>query len=93
MHCGSVTRPPVIRSPPRIPLAGPLSTLLTIVREEGAVAPFRGVTAGLHRQFIFTGIRLGLYDQVKSAIAGANAEPGDVTVLQKVMAAVLTSSG
>jgi len=91
-------RPPALRArwAPRAPLpppppAGPLQTLATIVREEGAAAPFKGLTPGVHRQFVFTGLRLGLYDRVKGALAG-DADPSEMPVSTKVAAAVLTSS-
>lgn len=53
-------------------------------------APFKGLSPGLHRQFIFTGLRLGLYDHIKRWVAG---DVGDASLGHKVVAAVITSSG
>jgi solute carrier family 25 uncoupling protein 8/9 len=39
-----------------------------MVNEEGLRSLFRGLTPGVHRQFLFTGIRLGLYDKVHQVI-------------------------
>lgn len=36
----------------------------TIAREEGLAALWKGITAGLHRQFIYGGLRIGLYEPV-----------------------------
>lgn len=51
---------------------GPLQTVLTIAKEEGLAAPFKGWTPGIHRQVIFTGVRLGLYEKGKAMLAGSN---------------------
>ena len=31
---------------------------------------------GLHRQFLFTGLRLGLYERVRAAFSGNSEDPG-----------------
>lgn len=69
---------------------GPFSTVLTIVREEGFFSPFKGLVPGLHRQFLFTGVRLGLYEPVKRLFYNgpASGEP----LSAKLGAAVLTSA-
>lgn len=43
---------------------GLLGTVVTIAREEGLSALWKGIIAGLHRQFIYGGLRVGLYDPV-----------------------------
>lgn len=43
---------------------GLLGTVATIAREEGLAALWKGITAGLHRQFIYGGLRIGLYEPV-----------------------------
>ncbi|KAK9785262.1 hypothetical protein WJX73_005333 [Symbiochloris irregularis] len=68
---------------------GPFGTLSTIIREEGASAPFKGLIPGLHRQFIFTGLRLGLYEHVRDAIAGSHE---DASVWGRIAAALCTSA-
>ncbi|XP_012227433.1 dicarboxylate carrier UCP2 isoform X2 [Linepithema humile] len=49
---------------------GLLQTIGNIVRFEGARSLYGGLSAGLQRQMCFAGIRLGLYDSVKSLYAG-----------------------
>lgn len=44
---------------------GSFQTVVKIIEEEGVRAPFKGLSPGLHRQFLFTGVRLGLYEPVK----------------------------
>lgn len=43
---------------------GLLGTVATIAREEGLSALWKGIIAGLHRQCIYGGLRVGLYDPV-----------------------------
>lgn len=47
---------------------GLLGTITTIAREEGLPALWKGVIAGLHRQCIYGGLRIGLYDPVSAGI-------------------------
>ena len=66
---------------------GPLHTIKTMVVEEGVLSLFNGLTPGLHRQFLFTGIRLGLYDKLKELVGGEASGIAERTGL-----AVLTSA-
>lgn len=43
---------------------GMLGTVATIAREEGMAALWKGIVPGLHRQCIFGGLRIGLYEPV-----------------------------
>lgn len=43
---------------------GMLGTVATIAREEGLLALWKGIVPGLHRQFIYGGLRIGLYEPV-----------------------------
>lgn len=43
---------------------GLLGTIKTIAREEGLSALWKGIIPGLHRQFVYGGLRIGLYDPV-----------------------------
>ena len=43
---------------------GMLGTVATIGREEGLAALWKGIVPGLHRQCLFGGLRLGLYEPV-----------------------------
>lgn len=47
---------------------GLMGTMATIAREEGLPALWKGVIAGLHRQCIYGGLRIGLYDPVSVVI-------------------------
>lgn len=43
---------------------GLLGTVKTIAREEGISALWKGIVPGLHRQCLYGGLRIGLYDPV-----------------------------
>lgn len=43
---------------------GTLATIMSIAREEGVAALWKGVIPGLHRQFLYGGLRIGLYEPV-----------------------------
>lgn len=43
---------------------GMLGTVATIAREEGMAALWKGIVPGLHRQCLFGGLRIGLYEPV-----------------------------
>lgn len=43
---------------------GMLGTVITILSEEGLIALWKGLVPGLHRQCIFGGLRIGLYEPV-----------------------------
>ncbi len=58
--------------------------------EEGFCSLFNGLVPGLHRQFLFTGIRLGLYDKLKESMNAR--EGGGPTLGQRISLAVLTSA-
>ena len=49
---------------------GMIGTFRTVLVEEGGHTFWRGIVAGLHRQIIFSGIRVGLYIPVRDAISG-----------------------
>lgn len=70
---------------------GLLGTVATIAREEGLAALWKGITAGLHRQFIYGGLRIGLYEPVKSFLVGSDFV-GDIPLYQKILAALLTGA-
>ncbi|KVF27605.1 hypothetical protein Ccrd_003250 [Cynara cardunculus var. scolymus] len=62
---------------------GLLGTVATIAKEEGLLALWKGIIPGLHRQFIYGGLRISLYEPVKafcagSAIAISLANPTDL---------------
>lgn len=43
---------------------GLFGSVATIAREEGLIALWKGVIPGLHRQFIYGGLRIALYEPV-----------------------------
>lgn len=70
---------------------GLMGTVVTIAREEGLWALWNGVIAGLHRQCIYGGLRIGLYDPVKTILVGGDFV-GDIPLYQKIFAALLTGA-
>lgn len=60
--------------------------------EEGVAALFSGLTPGLQRQFVFAGLRIGLYVPIRNLICG-KLEPGqNPTLLQKIAAGMTTGA-
>lgn len=47
---------------------GMLGTVGTIAKEEGLSALWKGIVPGLHRQCLYGGLRIGLYEPVSSLI-------------------------
>jgi hypothetical protein len=47
-----------------------VKTVKTIAAEEGTTSLFAGLTAGLQRQMIFSGLRVGLYFEIRNWITG-----------------------
>ncbi|KAJ4849925.1 Mitochondrial uncoupling protein 2 [Turnera subulata] len=70
---------------------GLFGTVATIAREEGLSALCKGITAGLHRQFVYGGLRIGLYDPVKTFLVGGDFV-GDIPLYHKIFAALLTGA-
>ncbi|KAD4584595.1 hypothetical protein E3N88_22196 [Mikania micrantha] len=70
---------------------GLLGTVATIAKEEGLLALWKGIIPGLHRQFIYGGLRISLYEPVKVFCAGGNIL-GDVSLFQKIVAALITGA-
>ncbi|GAB2286336.1 Mitochondrial uncoupling protein 2 [Dionaea muscipula] len=70
---------------------GTMGTLATIAREEGLSALWKGIIPGLHRQFLYGGLRIGLYDPLKIFFVGGLIT-GDVPLFQKILAALITGA-
>ncbi|RCV32428.1 hypothetical protein SEVIR_7G036800v4 [Setaria viridis] len=68
---------------------GTLATILSIARDEGVAALWKGIIPGLHRQFLYGGLRVGLYEPVKAFFVGGTAV-GDVSLISKILAALTT---
>jgi solute carrier family 25 uncoupling protein 8/9 len=60
---------------------GFLGTMGKVAAEEGPFALFGGLTPGLQRQFVFAGLRIGLYVPVRDAITGPLAPGQNPTLL------------
>ncbi|KAK4359518.1 hypothetical protein RND71_021747 [Anisodus tanguticus] len=70
---------------------GLLGTVATIAKEEGLLALWKGIIPGLHRQCIYGGLRIGLYEPVKAFFVGSYYV-GDVSLFSKVFAALVTGA-
>nr|GMD73431.1 mitochondrial uncoupling protein 2-like isoform X1 [Ipomoea batatas] len=70
---------------------GLFGTMMTIAKEEGIFALWKGVIPGLHRQFLYGGLRIGLYEPVKAFIIGSD-HVGEVSLFSKILAALLTGA-
>ncbi|KAK2396500.1 mitochondrial uncoupling protein [Trifolium repens] len=66
-----------------------LGTVGTIAREEGLSALWKGIVPGLHRQCLYGGLRIGLYEPVKTFYTGKD-HVGDVPLSKKILAAFTT---
>ncbi|XP_072985742.1 mitochondrial uncoupling protein 1-like [Typha latifolia] len=70
---------------------GLLGTVMTIAREEGLVALWKGIIPGLHRQCLYGGLRIGLYEPVKAFYVGDNFV-GDIPLSKKILAGLTTGA-
>ncbi|KAB2087476.1 hypothetical protein ES319_A04G107400v1 [Gossypium barbadense] len=70
---------------------GLLGTVGTIAREEGLAALWKGVIPGLHRQCLFGGLRIGMYEPVKNFYVGKD-HVGDIPLTKKILAALTTGA-
>ncbi|KAG6491403.1 hypothetical protein ZIOFF_052745 [Zingiber officinale] len=70
---------------------GMLGTVITILSEEGLVALWKGLVPGLHRQCIFGGLRIGLYEPVKAFYVG-DSFVGDIPLFKKILAGLTTGA-
>mmetsp|Transcript_11234 Transcript_11234/g.41128 ORF Transcript_11234/g.41128 Transcript_11234/m.41128 type:complete len:306 (+) Transcript_11234:81-998(+) len=70
---------------------GMLGTMATVAREEGVGALWKGITPGVHRQILFGGLRIGLYEPIKNMVTGGKKENDNL--LTKIAAGLLTGAG
>lgn len=70
---------------------GLLGTCVTIAKEEGAGALWKGLEPGLHRQVMYGGLRIGLYEPVKQAFVGKD-HVGDVPLHLKIASGLTTGA-
>ena len=87
--------PPVQQQTPNLQTLkyqGLFGTTRTVISEEGISALWKSIIAGLHRQIIFSGIRVGLYTPVKNMISGDLPEGKNPALYQKMLAAIITGA-
>lgn len=70
---------------------GLLGTIATIAKEEGFFALWNGIVPGLHRQCLYGGLRIGLYEPVKTFFIGSYYT-GGVPLFSKILAALFTGA-
>jgi len=71
---------------------GIAGTIRIIAAEEGAAKLWNGLVPGLQRQFLFAGLRIGLYVPIRDMITGPLPEGVNPSLLQKVGAGVCTGA-
>jgi len=72
--------------------SGFLGTMKTVAAEEGPLALWSGLSPGLQRQFMFAGLRIGLYVPVRNLICGEMKPGQNPTLLQKIAAGMATGA-
>jgi solute carrier family 25 uncoupling protein 8/9 len=70
---------------------GLLGTIGTIAREEGAASLWKGIEPGLHRQCLFGGLRIGMYEPVRNFYVGKEHK-GDPPLHLKIAAGLTTGA-
>uniref|UniRef100_A0A383VSA3 Uncoupling protein n=1 Tax=Tetradesmus obliquus TaxID=3088 RepID=A0A383VSA3_TETOB len=70
---------------------GLLGTCMTIAKEEGPSALWKGLEPGLHRQVMYGGLRIGLYEPVKQFFVGKD-HVGDVPLHLKIASGLATGA-
>ncbi|ELR11388.1 ATP pump family protein protein ENTH domain epsin related family protein [Acanthamoeba castellanii str. Neff] len=76
-----------------VPLApkyrGMLHAGATIVREEGALSLWKGIAPALLRQFLYTGLRMGIYEPIRNFFAFGGTKASDAPLLTKILAGMV----
>ena len=67
---------------------GLLHTISTVAREEGTLALWSGLTAGIQRQYVFASIRLGLYEPVRDWLSAGR----DPTLFIRICTGLITGT-
>lgn len=68
---------------------GMFGTMATVAKEEGFGALWKGITPGIHRQILFGGLRIGLYEPVKNFYCGPDHVVSDASVTEEKPARIL----
>jgi solute carrier family 25 uncoupling protein 8/9 len=72
--------------------SGIFGTMGKVAAEEGPLALWGGLAPGLQRQFVFAGLRVGLYVPVRNMITGELKPGQNPTLLQKILAGMTTGA-
>jgi len=67
-------------------------TFKSVIAEEGVGKLYSGIVAGIHRQILFSGIRVSLYQPVRDAICGPLEEGQNPALYQKMLAGIITGA-
>jgi len=70
---------------------GLVGTVLTVARQEGPTALWKGIVPGLHRQCLFGGLRIGMYEPVRNFYMGKDFK-GDPPLIMKIAAGLTTGA-
>jgi hypothetical protein len=65
---------------------GLTQTIRQIYLEEGLQSLWKGISAGLQRQVLFAGLRIGFYPTIRDSIVGK----GDPTLMKRIIAGLFT---
>lgn len=71
---------------------GLVGTAMKIGSEEGVLALFDGLSAGLQRQFVNASLRIGLYVPVRDLITGPLPPGQNPTLIQKIATGMTTGA-
>lgn len=66
--------------------------IVTIFKEEGLKSLWKGIFAGLQRQIVFAGLRIGLYGPVRDMICGKMKEGQLPSLAQRIYAGLITGA-
>jgi solute carrier family 25 oxoglutarate transporter 11 len=72
--------------------AGPIGVASKMLREEGFLSMYKGLSAGLTRQIVYTGARLGLFDQFTGYFK-AKKQPGEKMYFWETSVCALGAGG
>lgn len=70
---------------------GLIDTCVKVAAEEGPLALWKGLVAGLQRQMVFASLRIGLYDTVRDFYCGKDFQ-GDPPLSKKILAGLTTGA-
>lgn len=71
---------------------GMFGTMKLMAAEEGPKSLFSGLSPGLQRQFVFAGLRIGLYVPIRNIVCGPMKPGENPTMLQKIAAGMVTGA-